>query len=74
MEFVTPYTDHKDMAEAMRGVYGKDVGENYSLVYFGQGVIGIAASTSILEEKIKTKHYDWINIGNNIWFAVIKER
>jgi hypothetical protein len=74
MEFTTPYTDHKEMAEAMRGAWGKDVGEDFSLVYFGQGVIGIADNTTILEKHVKTKHYDWINIGNKIWFAVIKER
>jgi len=72
MEFTTSYTNHEDLAEATRGVWGKDVLEDCSFVYFGQGIIGIGASTEILDKHCKCKHGDWINIGNNIYFSILK--
>lgn len=72
MEFTTSYTNHDDLAEATRGVWGKDVMDDCSFVYFGQGIIGIANSTSILDQNCKCKHGDWISIGDKIYFSILK--
>lgn len=71
MEFTTSFTNHEDLAEALRGVWGKDVLEDCSFVYFGQGIIGIG-DLEILDKNCKCKHGDWINIGNKTYFSILK--
>jgi len=72
MEITTSYTSHEDLAEATRGYWGKDVGKDFSLVYFGQAVIGQADNSDILEKECKCAHYRWVEIGNNTYLAILK--
>ena len=72
MEFTTVNSTHDEIAEAIRGVWGKDVLKDCSLVYFGQGVVGIADNVEILDKNVKCSHYDWQPIGDRIYFAVVK--
>lgn len=72
MEITTSFTNHNDLAEAVRGYWGKDIGKNFSFVYFGQAVIGIADSTEILDKECKCNHYPWINIGDKTYLAILK--
>jgi hypothetical protein len=72
MEITTSYTNHDDLAEAIKGAWGKEVGEDYTIIYFGQGIIGKAASIEILEKHVKIKHTDWDSIGNNLYFSVVR--
>lgn len=71
MEILNPYSTHDEMADAIKGYWGKEVTKDYSIVYVGQAVIGIGP-VEILNKKCAVKHYDWQPIGNNIWFAIIK--
>ena len=52
MEFITVNSTHDELAEAARGVWGKDVLKDCSLVYFGQGIVGIADNVEILEKNV----------------------
>ncbi len=72
MEFTTLNSTHEELAEAVRGVWGKDVGKDFSLVYFGQGIVGIADSVEVLERNVKCSHHDWQPIGDRVYFAVVK--
>lgn len=72
MEITTPYTSHEDLAEATRGCWGRDVGKDFSIVYIGQAVIGVAVNTTILDRECKCKHYPWTNIGQNTYLAILK--
>jgi len=72
MELTTSYSNHEDLAEAIKGGWGKESGEDYMIIYFGQGIIGQANNISILDKHVKMKHYDWISIGNNLYFSFVK--
>ena len=72
MEFTTVNSTHEELAEATRGVWGKDVLRDCSIVYFGQGIIGIADNVTTLDKNVKCSHYEWEQIGDNVFFAVLK--
>ncbi len=72
MEFTSLNSTHEELAEAVRGVWGKDVHKDCSLVYFGQGIVGIADSVEVLERNVKCSHHDWQPIGDRVYFAVVK--
>lgn len=72
MEFITSYSDTKDLADALKGCHGKEVTKDYQFVYCGQMIIGMADNTDILDKNCKCKHYDWKAIGNKVWLAIIK--
>lgn len=71
MEILNPFSDNKEMADAIKGYWGKEVTKDYSIVYFGQAVIGIG-DKEVLNKNCAVKHYDWQSIGDNIWFAIVK--
>lgn len=72
MEFTTFATKHEDLAEALKGVWGKDVYKDCSLVYCGQLIIGIAEDTEILDKNVKCSHYSWEKIGDNVYLSILK--
>ena len=71
MEFTTLNSTHEELAEAVRGVWGKDVHKDCSLVYFGQGIVGVG-DPAVLEKNVKCSHYEWQQIGERVYFAVVK--
>lgn len=71
MEIINPYSDSKDMADAIKGYWGKEVSKDCTIVYCGQVMIGIG-DVEVLEKKCAARHYDWEQIGGNIYIAVIK--
>lgn len=71
MEFTTLNSNHEELAEAVRGAWGKDVGKDFSLVYFGQGIVGVG-DPAVLEKNVKCSHYEWQQIGERVYFAVVK--
>lgn len=72
MEFTTLNSTHDELAEAIRGVWGKKVEKDCSFVYLGQAVLGIAASTYILDKKCAVPHYDWHQIGSDTFIAILR--
>lgn len=72
MEFTTLNSTHDEMAEAIRGAWGKDVLKDCTLVYAGQFIIGIAKDIEILEKNAKCPHYSWIEIGKGCFLAIVK--
>lgn len=71
MEILNPYSKQDEIADAVKGYWGKLVEKDFSLVYFGQAIIGIG-DKDLLDKKCAVKHYSWQSIGDNIWFAIIK--
>lgn len=72
MEFTTSYTNHNDLAEATKGIHGKEVGKDYTIVCVENLIIGIAANTDILDKKVTSQHYEWKQIGNGVYLSVLK--
>lgn len=72
MEFVTSYSDVHELADALKGCHGKEITNEYKIVYCGQMLIGMADNTDILDKNCKCKHYDWVQIGNKVWLAINK--
>ena len=71
MEILNPFSTNEDIADAVKGSWGKEVTKDYSVVYCGQLVIGIGEK-SILDKYCAVKHYDWVSIGDNVWLAIVK--
>ena len=71
MEIVSFNTKEKEIADAVKGYWGKEVGKDYKLVYFGQGVLGVG-DKEILEKKCGVPHYEWEELTSNVYFAVVK--
>lgn len=72
MEITTPFTEHEELAEALRGVHGKDIGKDFKIAYCGQIMIGEADNTEILDKNCRIPHYEWKEIGNKLYIAFIK--
>lgn len=72
MEFTTLNSTHDEIVEAIRGVWGKDVLKDCTLVYFGQGIIGLANDTETLNKNVKCNHYDWIELATGCYLAILK--
>lgn len=72
MELTTFNSTHEELAEAVRGAWGKDVLPGCTLVYTGQVIFGMAETTEILDKNARCSHYPWINIGTGCYLAVIK--
>ena len=72
MEFTTLNSTHDEIVEAIRGVWGKDVLKDCTLVYAGQIIIGIADNTEILDRNVKCSHYEWNEIGNGCFLSILK--
>lgn len=72
MEFTTLNSTHDEIAEAIRGVWGKDIMKDCSFVYCGQLIIGMGDNTTLLDKNVKCPHTDWVEIGNKCWLAILK--
>lgn len=72
MEIITSFSNHEDIADAIKGSYGKEIGKDYKLVYIGNVIIGMADNTTILDKNCKQKHYEWIEIGEKLFLAFCK--
>jgi len=72
MEFTTLNSTHEEMAEAIRGAWGKDATKDCTLVYIGQAVIGLAKDVETLNTNVKCNHYDWIQLANGCFLAILK--
>jgi hypothetical protein len=72
MEFVTHNSNVEQLADAMRGVHGKHVSKDFSFLYLGQGVLGVADSTDILDRHVGVAHHEWLRLGDRVWFAICK--
>lgn len=75
MEILNPFSKTDEVAEAIRGAWGKDCGEYmgkpFKLIYCGQVIFGLGEK-NVLEKKCSVSHYDWEEIGSNVYLAVVK--
>lgn len=72
MDLLSFNSETKDIAEAVRGAWGKEVYENTKFVYCGQIVFAIGNLDDI-KKQCKQTVYDWISIGTNAYMGVIKK-
>lgn len=73
MEFINTFSsDVTDLRDALQGVWGTEIGEDYKISYLGKVIIAQGTKT-LIEEKTKKEVYEWINIGTNIFLGWIKE-
>ena len=72
MEFTTINTSHEELAEALRGCWGKKVEKDCSFVYLGQAVIGVGASTYVLDKSVGVAHGPWHQLGSDTFIAILR--
>lgn len=71
MELTTLNSTHDEIAEAIRGCWGRDVTKESTIVYAGQLIVGQAETTEILDKQVKVKHKDWIPVGENLYITFL---
>lgn len=71
MEYIGINSSHDEMTEALRGTYGKDILKDCSFAYCGTVVFGFGNNTDILDKNCKCKHYEWKEIGNGVYIAIL---
>lgn len=72
MEFTTLNSSLEDIAEAVKGAWGKDILKDCSFVYCGHLVIGSGKTTEILDKNCKVNHTPWQQIGDELYLAILK--
>lgn len=70
MEIISFNSKTEDIAEAIKGPWGKEVFVDCSIVYLGTVVIVVGDLTSA-EKKLKCKHDSWIKISDKAWLSVV---
>ena len=73
MEILSINSNIEDIAEAIRGSWGKDIYKDCQFVYSGQLIYGFRTNdTTLLDKKCKVSHYDWYKLADNVYIAIIK--
>jgi hypothetical protein len=72
MDLVSFNSENKDIAEAVRGAWGKEVTTETKIVYCGQIVFAIGKLDDI-KKQCKQTVYDWISIGSDAYMGVIQK-
>lgn len=72
MEFVTPYSTHEETVDAIKGVYGKDIGKDYKIVYLGNAVIAIGPLEKI-ERNLTCSVKEWTTLGSDVYLGIYGE-
>ena len=72
MDLVSFNSENKDIAEAVRGAWGKEVYDDVKFVYCGQ-IIFAVGSLSDIQKQCKQTVYEWIEIGNNSYMGIIQK-
>lgn len=72
MEITTLNSTHDELAEAVRGIWGKDILKDCKFVYCGNIVFGFGNNTEVLDKNVKCSHYEWSKINDNLYCAIIR--
>jgi hypothetical protein len=72
MEFITYNSTHEEIADGIRGVYGKKIDKDCSIVYLGNAIIAIGDLDKI-KKSVECKTSEWISIGNNVYISIYEE-
>lgn len=72
MEITTLNSTHEELAEAVRGVWGKDVTKDATIVYAGQLIVANGEDLEKINKNVKCKHKQWIEIGEHCWMTVVE--
>lgn len=72
MELTTLNSTHDEIAEAIRGAWGKDVSKDTTIVYVGQLIVANGNDLETINKEVKVGHKDWIEIGDHCWMTVLK--
>lgn len=72
MELTTLNSSHEEIAEAIRGAWGKDVTKDTTIVYVGQLIVASGKDLETINKEVKAGHKDWIEIGDKCWISVLK--
>lgn len=71
MEIISFNSKADDIAEAIKGPWGKEIYSSCSILYFGIMVLVIGnLNDAVL--KLKCKHGTWEQIGDKVWISVIQ--
>lgn len=74
MEFINPLSsDISDIREAISGIWGTEIGNEYKISYLGKLIIA-NGNKEIIENKLKKPVYELIEIGNNVYIGWIKNK
>lgn len=68
MEFITSYSTKEEIADAIRGVYGKSIEKEYKILYLGNAIIGIGDLEQIIKHT-ECNHSEFIPLGNSVYLA-----
>lgn len=72
MEFVTSYSTPSEMADAIRGVYGKKIEKDYKILYLGNAIIGIGNLDKI-KKNVECKTSSWEQLSDTVFLAYFEE-
>lgn len=72
MELLSLNSTHDEIAEAIRGMWGKDLLKDCQFAYCGTIVFGFGDNTEILDKNCKCSHYDWKQIGDGVYVSILK--
>ena len=70
MEIISFNSKANDIAEAIKGPWGKEIYKDVSILYFGT-IVMVIGNLNHAVTKLKCKHDSWEQIGDNVWISVI---
>lgn len=72
MDIINFNSKNEEIAEAVRGSWGKEVTSDTKIVYCGQIVFAIGKLEDI-KKQCKQTVYEWVSIGSNAYMGVLKK-
>jgi hypothetical protein len=72
MEFITSYSTPSEMADAIRGVYGKKIEKDYKIFYLGNVILGIGDLDQI-KKNVECKTSSWEQLSDTVFLAYFEE-
>ena len=72
MEFVTPYSTEEEIADAMKGVYGKQIDKDVKILYLGNAIIGIGELEQI-KKRVECKTSNWMQLAETVFLSYLED-
>lgn len=72
MEFVTSYSTEEEIADAIKGVYGKHIDKDVKILYLGTAIIGIGELEQI-KKKVECKTSNWMQLSETVFLSYLED-
>lgn len=72
MEFVTSYSTEEEIADAIKGVYGKQIDNEVKILYLGTAIIGIGELEQI-KKKVECKTSNWMQLSETVFLSYLED-